>query len=162
MVTSKPRVDDRRRSLFLLSDTVRLLRAEFARRVPGFALTPALIRLLFYVQRVPGCRQVEIAEWLDISPVTVGRMIDRLEEQGLVCRESDPGDRRVSRVHLGKAAKPHMTRLNAYADRVTEQAFAGFSRQEYDALLVALGRVHDNLTTEASRIKRAKGGRHDR
>ena len=125
MVTATPRIDDRRHVLFLLSDTVRLLRAEFARRVPGFALTPALIRLLFYVQRVPGCRQVEIAEWLDITPVTVGRMIDRLEQQGLVCRESDPGDRRVSRVHLGKAAKPHMTRLNAYADRVTERAFHG-------------------------------------
>lgn len=160
MVTAIPRVDDRRHILFLLGDTVRLMRAEFARQVPGFSLTPALIRLLFYVQRVPGCRQVEIAEWLDLTPATVGRMIDRLEQQGLVCRESDPGDRRAFRVHLGKAAKPHMNRLNAYANRVAEQVFDGLSRQECDALLATLGRVHDNLNTETSRTKRAKGGAH--
>lgn len=160
MLTDPPRPDDRRQILYLMGDTVRLLRAEFARRVPGFALTPALIRLLFYVQRVPGCRQVEIAQWLDITPVTVGRMIDRLEKQGLVCRETDPADRRAFRLHLGKAARPHMARLNDYADRVRERAFKGLSAAECDALLASLRRVHDNLTTDASRARRAKGARH--
>lgn len=158
MVTETPRADDRRQILFLMGDTVRLLRVEFARRVPGFALTPALVRLLFYVQRVPGCRQVEIADWLDLTPATVGRMIDRLEKQGLVCRESDPGDRRVFRVHLGKAAKPHMTRLNAYANRVCERAFSGLSTQECEGLRAALDRVHESLIAEAARAKRAAAG----
>jgi DNA-binding MarR family transcriptional regulator len=155
-------VDDRRRILFLMSDTLRLLRADFAGRVPGYALTPALSRLLLYLQRYPGCRQVEIADWLEITPVTVGRMLDRLEKRGLVRRESDPDDRRVFRVHLDDSARPHMARLDALVERTGEQAFRGLSLQERAALLSALERVHDNLIAGGASSRRVKGAGHDR
>jgi len=154
--------DDRRQIFYLMSDALRLLRAELAGRVRSRSLTPALIRLLFYVQRHPGCRQVEIADWLDIKPVTVGRMIDRLEKQQLVRREDDPEDRRVSRVHLAATAEPQMAHLEALGALAREHAFQGFSPRERDALLNALERVRDNLSTDRALLARASGSEHGR
>jgi len=160
--TATAEVDERRQIAFLLSDAVRLLRRDFAERAQGLGLTPALHRLLFYVQRSPGCPQVELADWLDIKPVTVGRMIDRLETQRLVRRESDPDDRRVSRIYLEEAAEPLMAQLKAHAALSRERAFCGFAPAERQALLGALERVRDNLSTDAARHARSKGSPHGR
>jgi DNA-binding MarR family transcriptional regulator len=133
---------------FLTADVLRLLRADFASRASDMPLTPALHRLLFNVNRHPGCRQVELADWLEITPVTVGRMIDRLEQQGLVRRENEPGDRRVSRVFIAPQAGPLLAQINAKAEQTRERAFRGMSAAQREALLGALAQLRDNLQPE--------------
>jgi DNA-binding MarR family transcriptional regulator len=137
--------DEQRPLGFLLADVLRLLRADFAARSEKMPLTPALHRLLLYVHRKPGCRQVELAEWLDVTPVTVGRMIDRLEKQKLVRRESDPDDRRAACVVVDEGAQALLARLNAMAAQTRERAFRGLSELQREALLAALVRIRDNL-----------------
>lgn len=130
---------------FLLTDVVRLIRADFTARTRDIPLTPALHRLLFFVNRYPGCRQVELANWLDVTPVTVGRMIDRLERRNLVRRTRAPDDRRVSRVHVAAGAASLLEQLNERATETRERAVAGIAERDRTALLAALGRVRDNL-----------------
>lgn len=130
---------------FLMSDVLRLLRADFASRASDMPLTPALHRLLYNVHRHPGCRQVELADWLEITPVTVGRMIDRLEQQGLVRRVDEPGDRRVLRVFIAPKAGPLLAQINAKAEQTRERAFRGMSEAQRAALLGALAQLRDNL-----------------
>ena len=130
---------------FLTADVLRLLRADFAARASDIPLTPALHRLLFNVHRHPGCRQVELAEWLEITPATVGRMIDRLEQHGLVRRDSEPGDRRVYRVFIAPEAGPLLAQINARAEATRERALRGMSAREREALLGALAKMRDNL-----------------
>jgi DNA-binding MarR family transcriptional regulator len=133
---------------FLASDVLRLLRADFASRARDMPLTPALHRLLYNVKRHPGCRQVELAEWLEVTPVTVGRMIDRLEKLGLVRREDEPGDRRVSRVFVSPNAGPLLAQIDATAEQTRERAFRGMSTAQRVALLGALAQLRDNLQPE--------------
>ena len=161
---SRPPARDggRQRFGFLIADVLRLLRADFAARARGTGLTTALHRLLLHVQRNEGCRQVELADWLDISPVTVGRMIDRLEKQRLLRREADPVDRRASRIHLGDAAEPMMTELKAVGDLVRGRALQGFSQPELREFIDALERVRDNLSTDAARRARSRGAMRGR
>jgi DNA-binding MarR family transcriptional regulator len=148
IMNSGPDAVSRRERLhfgFLAADVLRLLRADFASRASGMPLTPALHRLLIYVYRQPGCRQVELAEWLDITPVTVGRMIDRLERQRLVRRERFPDDRRASRVVVDEGAKALLMRLEAMAGQTRERAFNGLTESQRDEFLAVLTRIRDNL-----------------
>ena len=130
---------------FLANDTLRLLRADFAARTRRIPLTPALHRLLIYVDRAPGCRQVELAEWLGVTAVTVSRMLDRLEAQELVRRENEPGDKRVSRVFVGEGAGKLLGELNAAGEKTLDRAFAGMTPGQREQLLLGLARVRDNL-----------------
>ena len=146
---------------FLTADVMRLLRADFAARASDMPLTPALHRLLFNVDRRPGCRQVELAEWLEVTPVTVGRMIDRLEKQGLVRRESEPGDRRVFRVYTTTGAGPLLTQINAKAEQTRERAFRGMSAAQRRQLLEGLAVLRDNLQAAPAAPNRTTKRRSD-
>ncbi len=140
----------------LLADILRLMRQDFAARTRSMPLTPALHRLLFYVARRPGARQVELAEWLDVTPVTVGRMLDRLERQDLVRRESHPTDRRASCVYIGERATDLLGRLTDKAQQTRERAVHGLSVEQRHDLLQALARVRANLGMTSP--ARAAGG----
>ena len=130
----------------LLADVLRLMRHDFASRTRTMPLAPALHRLLLYVQRRPGARQVELAEWLDVTPVTVGRMLDRLERQNLVRRENHPADRRATCVYIGEGATELLGRLNAKADETRQRAIGGLSAQQRKELVAVLQRVRSNLS----------------
>lgn len=145
----------------LLADVLRLLRADFLRRTREQALTPQLHRLLLVAHRNPGCRQVELAEWLEISPVTIGRMLDRLEHQGLLRRERHPTDRRATRIHLEQQALPIVKRLAEISGQVQDRALAGLDAAERHALLAGLRRVHANLV-QGQRNGTGGGRRHGR
>ena len=135
---------------FLLVDILRLLRADFSSRTRGVELTPQLHRLLLHVYRNPRCRQVELADWLEITPVTVGRMLDRLEKQSLVRRENHPQDRRATCVMLEPAALPLVKKLTDLRALTREQAMHGIGNSERRALIATLRRVHHNLGKQAA------------
>jgi DNA-binding MarR family transcriptional regulator len=131
---------------FLLADVLRLLRGDFRRNTVGLRLTPALARLLFYVVQQPGSSQAELAAYLDVTSVTVGRMIDRLERCGYLQRRIDANDRRTFRIHLGKAAAPLVGQMNRIVAATTRRATAGLGRSECAALVRALTRMRSNLS----------------
>lgn len=133
----------------VLADIVRLLRQDFADRAAGCGLTPSLWRLLFHVSRAEGARQTDLAERMDLTPVTVGRMIDRLERERLVRREADAADRRASRVHLGERAAPLIDAMRDVAMATDARATAGLSNDERSTLLAALKHVRTNLLDAA-------------
>lgn len=133
---------------FLLADVLRLTRTEFRRQATGLRLTPALSRLLFYVDQRPGCSQAELAGYLDLASATVGRMIDRLEAGGFLRRLPDATDRRTFRIHLDAAAGPLIERMHATLDRTLAKMLAGVSAAEQAALRATLERMRANLAGE--------------
>ena len=141
----------------LLTDVLRLLRADFYRRATGIPLTPQLHRLLMLVHRNPRCRQVELAEWLELTPVTVGRMLDRLEKQQLVRRDGHPADRRAVCVELEPGALPLVQRLAGIATETRERALKGLDIRDRTALIDALARLRDNLQHEHTGHSRKEG-----
>lgn len=133
---------------FLLADVVRRSRAEFRRQASGLHLTPALSRLLFYVDQYPGCSQAELAGFLDLSTATVGRMIDRLEADGYLRRRPDASDRRAFRIHLDTAAGPLIERMQTIMEHTMARALRGVPAAERAALRAALEKMRANLALE--------------
>ena len=88
-----------------LGETSRIMRRYYDRGVAALGVTTAQWRVLLRLAREPGLKQVELAERMDVEPITACRIVDRLEEAGLVERLRDPEDRRAWRLELtGKAA----------------------------------------------------------
>jgi DNA-binding MarR family transcriptional regulator len=107
------RVTDQPDLLFLLHDVARLLRLDADRRAGAHGLTRAQWVIMFWLERQPGLSQKELAEIVEVEPITVARLIDRLEERGLVERRDDPRDRRIWRLHLRPTAAPVLQSLHA-------------------------------------------------
>lgn len=135
---------------YLLAASVRLLRADFRARSTGLKLTPELAKLLFYVHRDPGSRQAELAARLEVTPVTLGRMLDRLVERRYVRRVADPDDRRAFRVHVDRAGEPLIGRMEKMRVQAEKRATRGLSAGERTALLKTLGRIYKNLSDRTS------------
>ena len=129
----------------VFADVLRLLRRDFYARAQGLDLTPALARLLFYVAREPLSRQIDLAVRLEITPVTLGRMVDRLVALGYVERRSDLTDRRAFRLQVTAQAKPLVARLEAIAAATRARALEGLTALERKQLMRLLDRVRDNL-----------------
>ncbi len=98
---------------FLLHDTARLLRRDFERRSKSTGLTRAQWSVLAYVARNQGSNQAALADMLEIEPITLVRLLDKLEAAGLVERRPDPADRRVRRLYLTEATGPLLAQLSS-------------------------------------------------
>ncbi|MEI6459122.1 MAG: MarR family transcriptional regulator [Pseudomonadota bacterium] len=131
-----------------VADILRLLRRDFYARTTGLGLTPALARLLLYVVREPDSRQIDLAARLEVSAVTLGRMVDRLVERGYVQRHLDTTDRRAFRLRVTPFAESLVGRLEANAGSTLERAFRGFTVSERTQLHRLLDRVLANLVDE--------------
>ncbi len=132
---------------FLLADVSRLMRRTFQQRLEGSTLTLAQARALIYVSRHEGVRQIDLAELLEIQPITLARLIDQLAKAGLVERRSVPTDRRVYQVFLTPAAASPLAEIQRVAATIRTDALRDLSEQQADLLLLALRKVHDNLST---------------
>lgn len=132
---------------FLLSETSRLLRNDFERRIAGIGLdiTPGEARALIYVAANDGARQSIIAERMGVEPMTVCGYIERLERRGLVARRPDPADKRAKQVHTTDAADGTIAAIRAEAKRMVEQVQAGLDAESRALLLAALKHLRGNL-----------------
>lgn len=142
---------------FLLSDTSRLLRRRFDERARASGASVAQWRVLKILERQPGLNQGQIAELLEVEPITCCRMIDRMEESGLVERRRDPADRRAWRIHLTGAATPVLADLHVLAGEMIEDALRGLSPAERDALIASLQTIRSNLTNAPENKEAANG-----
>jgi len=134
---------------FLLNDVARLMRKRFDERARGLGLTRAQWRVLGHLRRYEGIKQGSLADILEVENVTLGRHIDRLEEDGWVVRRRDPADRRVWRLHLADKSRPIIDRLSELSSVVREHAMTGLSPKERDALIDTLLSMKGNLTNMA-------------
>lgn len=92
--------------LFLIHVIARQLRVEADRRAGLHGLTRAQWVILFWLDRQPGLSQKELADILELEPITVARMLDRLAARGMIERQGDPRDRRIRRISLLPPARP--------------------------------------------------------
>lgn len=132
---------------FLAADISRMMRTEFDRQVSAVGVTRAQWMVLTRLARRPGCTQTELADMMEMERATAGRLLDRLEENGLVRREADPGDRRVRRVFPTETAERDQARMRTVADRVVDAALADLSPAERDVLIELMTTVRARLST---------------
>lgn len=129
---------------FEIGETAHALRKAFDRRAVGLGVTRAQWKVLFRLDRRPGLRQIELADMLDIEPITLSRIVDRLEESELVERRADPSDRRAWRLHVTARAQPLITKLRAIANDMIAEAFAGIDSKDIEITRQVLSRAREN------------------
>lgn len=132
---------------FLLSDVSRLLRKRFDERARAIGVTRAQWRTLTMLTRHEGATQGRLAELLEVEPITLCRMVDRLEEAGHVERRRDPADRRAWNIFLTDRSRPLIDQLRTLADGVMTAMLSGIAEPDRAALVATLERVHVNLLT---------------
>jgi MarR family transcriptional regulator, transcriptional regulator for hemolysin len=131
---------------FEIVETARVIRREANKRAAVLGATKAQWRVLAHLKRTgDGARQVELAEGLDVEPITLCRMIDRLEEAGLVERRRDEHDRRAWRIHLTNAAAPVLAKLEEMGKAFNADMLAGIPAADRDTVLRVLQLMRDNL-----------------
>lgn len=136
--------------LIVLNDVARLLRTRFDQRARSRGMTRAQWIILARLQRQPGMSQNEMAAICEVEPITIGRLVDRLEARGLIERKPDPTDRRVKRLHLLPAAQPILDEIASSREQMNEYVVEGLDSKTQAALVDALLHMKANLTAEAS------------
>jgi len=131
---------------FLLNDTARMFRRDFNARTRDSGITALQSRVLTYLFRYPGIRQGPLAELIEVEPITLSRMVDRLEEAELVERRADPTDRRAWQLYLTPQAEPLLDHLRQTAQAVVAEATEGMSEAERATLAALVERVRANLS----------------
>lgn len=140
---------------FLLRDTARLMRRSFNRRVQHLGLTQVQWQALFHISRNEGLTQVALADILEIQPITVARLIDRFEADGLVERRHDPKDRRAFNLHLAIESGPVLDELRSCGQTTRSNALRGFTEKQREEFINSLLLLRENIledlaTTEAN------------
>ena len=135
--------------LIILHDVARALRTRFDQKArASHAMTRAQWIILSRLDRQPGMSQNEMAAICEVEPITVARLVDRLEARGLVERRADPNDRRIRRLHLLPAAKPIIETINSSRETMNARLLADLDQKTYDGLVDALLRIKENLANE--------------
>jgi DNA-binding MarR family transcriptional regulator len=130
---------------FLLADVSRLMRRAFQKRLEGSSLTLAQARALVYISRREGLRQVDLAEMLEVQPITLARLIDQLAKARLVKRRSDPADRRAYRMFLTPAAASHLTAIRQVGAAIQADALCDLDQKQAAIVFFALRKMRENL-----------------
>lgn len=133
---------------FLLADVTRQMRRAFEKKFSGSFLTMAQARVLVYVSRREGIRQIDLAELLDVQPITLTRLIDQLVAGGVLERRADPKDRRAYQLYLLPQAQAHLESIEQVTKAIREDALDGFTEQEVTDLLTMLQKMHDKLSAQ--------------
>jgi DNA-binding MarR family transcriptional regulator len=141
-----------RNLIFLLHEVAHLMRTCADKRARERGMTRAQFVILKRLSRTPGLSQNELAEIVEVEPITIARLIDRLEARGLVERRKDPKDRRIHRLHLQPKANPILREINEYLAELEIMMVDGIERRTFDATLNALNRIKSNLLAGAQTV----------
>ncbi len=133
---------------FALHDAARLLRTYSDQRAREHNTTRAQWAVLARLQRSQGVKQCQLAESLDLAPITLARLVDKLTASGLVERRDDAADRRANRLFLTKEAAPTLEKLGDLSEEVMTRALAGLDEAAIAALTAGLQRIKSNLKNE--------------
>ncbi len=130
----------------LVSDVARLMRREFDVRARDIGVTRPQWQVLIVLRRNEGINQGGLAELLEVEPITVCRMVDRLQEAELVERRADPADRRSWRLYLTPKAEDLLAELRPLGDAMIEDMLSGIAAPQRGAILQGLERMRHNLS----------------
>ena len=130
---------------FLLKDISRLYSLNFERHATELNMTLTQCKVLSCLQRNEGISQVRLAYLSDTDPMPLGRILDRMEGDGLIERRPDPADRRARRLFLQASALPVLQEIWRHSDRARAKALSGLSVADRAHLMDVLQRIHSNL-----------------
>jgi len=130
---------------FLLHDVARLLRKRFEQNARGSGLTRSQWQVLAYLAQNEGINQSGLADLLEIEPITLGRIVDKLQTLALIERHPHPSDRRVWLLHLTPAARSKLTQLRRLGDVTRGEALTGVPEADRERLLKTLQALKTNL-----------------
>ena len=136
---------------FSINDVARLLRTYADQNAASFGMTRAKWAVLARLDRFEGLKQAELAEMLDLQPISLTRLLDRLAENGLIERRDDPNDRRANRLYLTPAARPLLERLEGLGKAMMATVLQGLDTKANERLLGELALIKDNLRAAISR-----------
>jgi DNA-binding MarR family transcriptional regulator len=131
---------------FLVHDAARLMRRRFEARASGHGLSSAQWRLLVRVVKEEGVAQARLAELLEIEPISVSRLLDRMEGLGWIERRADSSDRRVRMIFPTAKASDAYAQVKSLAGEVYAEALAGLSQEERGILVKGLSTIIENLS----------------
>jgi DNA-binding MarR family transcriptional regulator len=146
--------DFERDLLFLLNDVARLLRVDADKRARAHGMTRAQWGILIWLERQPGITQKELAELLEVEPITVARLVDRLESRGMVERRPDPRDRRIWRLHLSLPAHLALRDINRQRAEMTGLVTQDVGDTNLTIMIEALVRMKATLTRDSHPARR--------
>jgi DNA-binding MarR family transcriptional regulator len=154
-----------------MKDVSRLWVRYFESHADQIGLTLTQAKVLVFLSRNEGCTQAQLAELCDTDPMTLVRVLDRMQTDGFLERRPDPSDRRVYRLFLKPASDSILAEITRIGDRARSEALAGLSNDERTQLIGLLERVHANLlalvptaseparTSAPTHTSAARGGR---
>jgi MarR family transcriptional regulator, transcriptional regulator for hemolysin len=146
---------------FTINDVARMLRTYADQKARQFGSTRAQWAVLVRLERFEGLKQSDLAEMLDLQPITLTRLLDRLCDCGLIERRSDPNDRRAKRLFLTPAARPLLEQLSVLGEELMGTALAGVERESVERMVAQLAIVKENLRQAIQqRNAGAAGERH--
>jgi DNA-binding MarR family transcriptional regulator len=131
--------------IVILSDLARTIRTRADARARAQGMTRAQWMILVRLERQPGMSQNELAQLIEVEPITVGRLVDRLEARGFVERRPDANDRRVWRLHITAAATPMLKEIARAREELNEMLVAGIPQSKLDAVIDCLLAMKCNL-----------------
>lgn len=134
-----------------IMDVARMLRTYADQRARQFGISRAQWVVLIRLERQEGLKQSELAEILDLQPISLTRLLDRLADNGLIERRADPNDRRANRLYLMPAARPLIEQLAALGSGMMDDVLAGLDGKTNERLLGDLHLMKDNLRAAIAR-----------
>jgi MarR family transcriptional regulator, transcriptional regulator for hemolysin len=143
MICDRPIEDD---FLFLIYDVAQLMKRHADKRARLRGMTRAQWAVLARIDRQPGITQSELAHLTDVEPITVGRLIDRLEAAGFLERRPDPSDRRVWRLRLTSKSSSVLREIGALRKELHQTMSRGIDVGTLDTLTEGLQRMRKNLS----------------
>jgi DNA-binding MarR family transcriptional regulator len=130
---------------FVLHDVARLLRKRFEQRARSLGLTRSQFQVLAHLAKREGIQQSALADALDIEPITLGRILDKLAAGGFIERRPHASDRRIWLLYLTPKARPVLDLMQEPAEKTRAEALKGVSEKDREQLLATLGRMKVNL-----------------
>ncbi|MGH6974763.1 MAG: MarR family winged helix-turn-helix transcriptional regulator, partial [Stellaceae bacterium] len=131
---------------FVLHEAARLLSKRFDQKARAIGLTRAQCSVLFRLSMQEGVNQARLAELMEMEPISLARLVDRMEQAGWVERRADPADRRARRLYMTAKAKPVYGRMIAVGLETRGEALAGISQSDRDRIVDLLIQVRRNLS----------------
>src|SRR5579872_7417708 len=142
-------LDLKKQFIFQLIESSRLLRNYIDQRAKTRGTTRAQWIILFRLREQEGLSQVDLAEVLELQPISLVRLLDRLVEHGLVERRSDPKDRRANRLFLTRTGRQLADDLDSLRDDIAADVFQGIPAATIETTLSALKGIKERIKTLA-------------
>jgi len=146
-----PKLPLKREIAFNIMDVARMLKTYADQRARQFGISRAQWAVLVRLQRCEGLKQSELAEMLDLQPISLTRLLDRLADNGLIERRADPNDRRANRLYLTPAARPLLEDLAGLSEDMMATVLDGLDPDTLERLLGDLGTMKNNLRAAIGR-----------